>query len=109
MARRRTKSGNSASQMEFQLSKNIYHRPPYCKKHLLLHFPALTIGAAPLKIPITVRIDANLLDAVRNCALQENRNLTNFIETALRDRVGVNLACAPHSRPQTMAGSTKGQ
>lgn len=34
-----------------------------------------------------MRIDAELLAAVRACALRENRNLTNFIESALRDRL----------------------
>jgi len=62
-----------------------------------------------MKIPITVRIDPDLLEAVRDCAVQENRNLTNFIETALRDRIGANIALAPHTRPNMMAGSTKGR
>jgi len=30
---------------------------------------------------------SELLAAVRACALRENRNLTNFIESALRDRL----------------------
>ncbi|WP_060640253.1 MULTISPECIES: hypothetical protein [Rhizobium/Agrobacterium group] len=40
-----------------------------------------------MKTTIGMRIDAELLAAVRACALRENRNLTNFIESALRDRL----------------------
>ena len=40
-----------------------------------------------MKTPITVRIEAELLDAARRCAREENRTLTNFIETLLRQRV----------------------
>lgn len=42
---------------------------------------------ARLKIPITVRIHPDLLGRVRMCAKQDNRTLTNFIETALHERV----------------------
>jgi hypothetical protein len=45
-----------------------------------------------LKTPITVRVDETLLEAVRKCAEQENRSLTNYIETALKDRIGQYLA-----------------
>ena len=40
-----------------------------------------------MKTPITVRIEADLLEAVRDRARQENRTLTNFIETVLRKKV----------------------
>lgn len=41
-----------------------------------------------MKTPITVRIEADLLEAVRVHARQENRTLTNFIETVLRTKIG---------------------
>ena len=37
-----------------------------------------------MKTPITVRIEADLLEQVRQHARSENRTLTNFIETLLR-------------------------
>lgn len=37
-----------------------------------------------MKTPITVRIDPELLIAARRCAVQENRTLTNLIETVLK-------------------------
>jgi len=40
-----------------------------------------------LKIAITVRIDPDLLEEVRHRAERENRTLTNYIETALKERV----------------------
>ncbi len=40
-----------------------------------------------MKTPITVRVEAGLLAAARHGAAQENRTLTNLIETALRRRV----------------------
>lgn len=40
------------------------------------------------KKPITVRIDAALLEQVRLGAARDNRSVTNFIETALRERLG---------------------
>ena len=40
-----------------------------------------------MRTPITVRVEAGLLAAARRGAAQENRTLTNFIETALRRRV----------------------
>lgn len=39
------------------------------------------------KKPITVRLNSELLEEVRESAARENRSLTNFIETALRDCV----------------------
>ena len=40
-----------------------------------------------MKRPIALRIEAGLLAAVRRCAAEENRSLTNFIETVLKARV----------------------
>jgi hypothetical protein len=40
-----------------------------------------------MKKPITVRVDVGLLAEARRCAMQENRTLTNFIETVLRHRI----------------------
>jgi hypothetical protein len=41
-----------------------------------------------MKQAITVRIDPELLAIARACAKQENRTLTNFLETALKERIG---------------------
>jgi hypothetical protein len=40
-----------------------------------------------MKQAITIRIDPELLENARKCAEQENRTLTNYIETALKERV----------------------
>jgi hypothetical protein len=40
------------------------------------------------KTPITLRIEPELLAAVRHQANAENRTLTNFIETVLKERLG---------------------
>ena len=40
-----------------------------------------------MKKPITVRVEAGLLAEARRCASQENRTLTNFIETVLRRHI----------------------
>jgi hypothetical protein len=40
-----------------------------------------------MKTPITVRVDTGLLAEARLCAREENRSLTNFIETVLRQRI----------------------
>lgn len=40
-----------------------------------------------LKTPVTVRLNPDLLAEVRQSAARDNRSLTNFIETALRERI----------------------
>ncbi|QPF83803.1 hypothetical protein IC762_29605 [Bradyrhizobium genosp. L] len=42
-----------------------------------------------MKQAITVRIDPELLAVARAHAKQENRTLTNFLETALKERIGL--------------------
>jgi hypothetical protein len=42
---------------------------------------------AQLKKPVTVRLNPDLLAEVRQSAARDNRSLTNFIETALRERI----------------------
>ena len=42
-----------------------------------------------MKTAITVRLDPDLLAAARQQARQENRTLTNLIETVLRDRIAI--------------------
>jgi hypothetical protein len=42
-----------------------------------------------MKHAITIRIDPELLEQARTCAKQENRTVTNFIETILKERIGV--------------------
>ena len=41
-----------------------------------------------MKQPITIRLDPELLATARMCAKEENRTLTNFLETALKERFG---------------------
>jgi predicted HicB family RNase H-like nuclease len=41
-----------------------------------------------MKQAITIRIDPELLANARARAKEENRTLTNFLETALKERVG---------------------
>jgi hypothetical protein len=56
---------------------------------------------AQLKTPVTVRLNPDLLAEVRQSAARDNRSLTNYIETALRERInGV-------SRSQDPPGSTR--
>jgi hypothetical protein len=51
---------------------------------------------AQLKTPVTVRLNPDLLAEVRQSAARDNRSLTNFIETALRERInGVSLSQSP--------------
>jgi hypothetical protein len=57
---------------------------------------------AQLKTPVTVRLNPELLAEVRQSAARDNRSLTNFIETALRERVNGN---ARNRRP---SGSVRG-
>jgi hypothetical protein len=42
---------------------------------------------AQQKTPVTVRLNPDLLAEVRQSAAKDNRSLTNFIETALRERI----------------------
>jgi hypothetical protein len=42
---------------------------------------------AQQKTPVTVRLNPDLLAEVRQFAARDNRSLTNFIETALRERI----------------------
>jgi hypothetical protein len=42
---------------------------------------------AQLKTAVTVRLNPDLLVEVRQSAARDNRSLTNFIETALRERI----------------------
>ena len=51
-----------------------------------------------MKKALALRIEPDLLTAARECARRDNRTLTNFIETALRDRIA-------HMMP---AGSVQG-
>ena len=65
-----------------------------------------------MKKPVTVRVDADLLDAARACAAREHRTLTNFIEMSLRGRIGDQSSGLTtfHSRvTSSQAGSSRGQ
>ena len=51
-----------------------------------------------MKQPITIRLDPELLATARLRAKAENRTLTNFLETALKERFhafGVSRASSP--------------
>lgn len=51
---------------------------------------------AQQKTPVTVRLNPDLLAEVRQSAAKDNRSLTNFIETALRERInGVSRSQRP--------------
>jgi hypothetical protein len=59
-----------------------------------------------MKQAITVRIDPELLALARLCAKQENRTLTNFLETALKQRIEPGPPSRlPKHRSQTSKGS----
>lgn len=59
-----------------------------------------------MKQAITVRIDPDLLASARECAKQENRTLTNFLETALKERVEASGSSQmPKRRPDSRKGS----
>jgi hypothetical protein len=58
-----------------------------------------------MKRPIALRIEAGLLAAVRRCAAEENRSLTNFIETVLKARVA-GRPRPPAGPPAFEAGAT---
>ena len=45
--------------------------------------------------PLTMRFDPDLLVAARRCAAQENRTLTNFIETVVRRQVEATSTSKP--------------
>ncbi len=50
-----------------------------------------------MKTPVTVRTHSELLADARHCAREENRTLTNFIETVLRQRIKAAAVQAPAS------------
>lgn len=55
--------------------------------------------AIRLKTAITVRVNSELLAAVRACAKHENRTLTNFIETVLLAKVSAAAGSSPQALP----------
>lgn len=44
-----------------------------------------------MKTPISMRIEADLLEAARGAAASEHRSLANLIEVALAERIGFSL------------------
>ena len=48
-----------------------------------------------MKQPITIRLDPDLLATARIHAKQENRTLTNFLETALKERFDAAISRTP--------------
>ncbi|MBI0539469.1 hypothetical protein D9599_28540 [Roseomonas sp. KE2513] len=57
-----------------------------------------------IKTPITVRIETGLLAEMRQRAREENRTLTNFIETVLRQRIS---GPPPHSPASVQRNSAQ--
>ena len=68
-----------------------------------MHYASLcqSEGVAQVKTPVTVRLNPDLLAEVRQSAARDNRSLTNFIETALRERINGG------SRGQRTSGSVQ--
>jgi hypothetical protein len=67
-----------------------------------------------MRKPITMRFDLDLLSQARLQAARENRTLTNFIETVVRQRMAdVSLANDPSgtaaTTPSLTPGSAAGQ
>jgi hypothetical protein len=61
---------------------------------------------AQLKTPVTVRLNPDLLAEVRQSAARDNRSLTNFIETALRERInGVSFSPLPSGSVRVFKGN----
>jgi hypothetical protein len=61
-----------------------------------------------LKTPVTVRLNPELLAEVRESAARDNRSLTNFIETALRERIEVSsLRAQVRSPPARLVKDVK--
>ena len=63
-----------------------------------------------MRKPVALRIQADLLDTARARARQDNRTLTDFIETALRDRIarmrpGAHAGGAPAAPPNARGSS----
>ena len=50
-----------------------------------------------MKQPITIRLDPDLLATARIRAKEENRTLTNFLETALKERFDASGVSRPSS------------
>ena len=61
-----------------------------------------------MKQPLSLRIDADLLAAARDCARQDNRTLTNFIETALITHIAAMTANRVDSAPGRSNQDRKG-
>jgi hypothetical protein len=55
---------------------------------------------AHAKTAVTVRLQPDLLAQVRESAARDNRSLTNFIETALRERIGA-VSAGPRASAST--------
>ena len=65
-----------------------------------------------MKQPITIRLDPELLATARLRAKEENRTLTNFLETALKERFDAsavlrNSKRSSDGRKTTRAGFSK--
>src|SRR3712207_5881998 len=63
-------------------------------------FPRVHVGNAAMRVPITLRLEADLLAAARVEAKRDSRTLTNLIEVALKRH----LAAAGMDRPGPAPG-----
>ena len=65
-----------------------------------------------MKKAVTFRLREDLLSAARDSATREHRTLTNFVEIALRNRIGEGepeVAAPRRPAPQLAEGSTGGE
>ncbi len=76
--------------------KSIFGRLCVAAYRCREYMPPRDPARKDVKQPIALRIEAGLLAAVRRCASEENRSLTNLIETVLKARVA--------SQPRPPAG-----
>jgi hypothetical protein len=68
----------------------VRREPPYSARQ--------AIGGKIMKQAVTLRIDPDLLAAARQCASSENRTLTNFVETVLKQHI-VEVSRSPKKFP----------
>lgn len=62
-------------------------RPCIAPRVELQYVPLLLVSEGIMKQPVTFRLDPDLLAAARFCAERENRTLTNFVETVVKQHV----------------------
>lgn len=56
---------------------------------------------------VTFRLDSELLAEARRCAAEENRTLTNFMETLLKRHVTARQVLGGHDERQRRSGEAR--